>query len=162
MIAQIVELLQPRRIFEFGTFDGRTTFHLAANSPPQAEVFTLDVQSGEFNFGADETYLNRVSVGQHASAVKSKVRLLTGDSTSYDFSPFTGEIDLIFIDAGHSYGAVMNDSARALEMLAPGGTIIWHDYLTIDDVTRALVELNKRLSLVNLEGTSLVVWRSPA
>src|SRR5258708_23027529 len=35
--------LGARRLFEFGTFDGLTTWHLAANTGPEARVTTLDL-----------------------------------------------------------------------------------------------------------------------
>src|SRR5690348_3442012 len=42
----LVELLQishPRACFEIGTFDGRTTLNMAANTPEDAIIYTLDL-----------------------------------------------------------------------------------------------------------------------
>src|SRR6185503_17662195 len=42
-ICRLVRQQQPMTLFEFGTFDGRTTLNLAANAPSDARVFTLDL-----------------------------------------------------------------------------------------------------------------------
>src|SRR6188768_1735878 len=46
VINALVAQRAPLRIFEFGTFNGRTTLNLAANSPADARVFTLDLPRG--------------------------------------------------------------------------------------------------------------------
>jgi len=160
-ICQIATGVSAERIFEFGTFDGRTTIHLALNTPDHALIHSLDIQSGEFDFGANAGLLRRCRVGEHVfdSPWAGKVQFIAGDSRVYDLSKFDGAIDLVFIDADHSYEGVMNDSSRAFRMIKPGGTIIWHDYLMIDEVTRALIELGRSRPLANIAGTSLVVWR---
>lgn len=160
-ISQIVEALRPKRLFEFGTFDGRTTYHLAANAPDGAITYSLDIQTGEFNFSNDGVYFGKVRVGEHArdSALNSKISLLVGDSKNYDFSQFVGNIDVVFVDADHSYGGVKNDSEVAFKMLRPGGILIWHDYLLVGEVTRAIVDICKTKTLQNLKGTSLVIWK---
>jgi predicted O-methyltransferase YrrM len=161
-LSQIVEAIAPKKIFEFGTFDGRTTLHLALNAPHNALIYTIDTQSGEFAFSNDDVYFDKVRVGEHvlSSDVRSRVIQLTGDSKKVDLSSFGGMVDFIFIDADHSYAGVMNDSKIAFQMASPGGVVVWHDYLLVGDVTRALVELARTRSLVNLKGTSLVVWRN--
>jgi predicted O-methyltransferase YrrM len=159
-LSQIVEAIAPKTIFEFGTFDGRTTLHLALNASHNALTYTVDAQSGEFEFSNDDVYFDKVRVGEHvlSSEVRPRVVQLTGDSKTLDLSSFAGAVDFIFIDADHSYAGVMNDSKIAFKMASAGAVIVWHDYLLVGDVTRALVELARTRPLVNLKGTSLVVW----
>jgi hypothetical protein len=45
VLASLVRIRQPHRIFEFGTFDGRSTLNLAVNAPKQTLVMTLDLPS---------------------------------------------------------------------------------------------------------------------
>jgi hypothetical protein len=45
VLNSLVKRLCPRRIFEFSTFNGRTTLNLALNAPQGAEVFTLDLSA---------------------------------------------------------------------------------------------------------------------
>lgn len=163
IISQIIEIIAPKRIFEFGTFDGRTTIHLALNAPDDALTYTLDIQSGDFEFSNDNIYFEKIRVGEQvfASSVGSKIVMLTGDSKTFDFSSFMENVDFVFIDADHSYAAVINDSEIACKMVRPGGIVVWHDYLLISDVTKAIVDIYKAKPLVNLKGTSLVVWQRP-
>lgn len=160
VLSSITRLLSPKAMFEFGTFDGRTTLHLAINAP-EASVHTLDVEKGLYSFGSDDDFFDSTEIGEHVmgSAVGDRVTLLYGDSTQFDTSPYEDEFDLIFIDGGHAYDIVRSDSEKAFRMGKSGATLVWHDYLVIDDVTRALLDIGKERELVSLEGTSLVVHK---
>jgi len=160
ILASLVRLLKPRALFEFGTFDGRTTLHLALNAP-DARVSTLDVEDDYFSFGNDEAFFSRTRVGMHLlmSDQRERVTLLKGDSTKFDFSQYEGTFDFIFVDGGHAYDVVQSDSQKAFDIVSDRGLIVWHDYLVIDDVTRALVEVGAQHELISLEGTSLVIHR---
>ena len=99
------------------------------------------------------------------SPVAQKVQQLFGDSKTFDVSPWEGRCDLVFVDGSHAYSYVVSDSAKALELVAPGGLVLWHDYAGprhAAGVYRALNELAQRLPLVRLEGTTLVAYRRPA
>ena len=41
VVCSVAKYLGARRLFEFGTFDGLTTWHLAANCGPAARIWTL-------------------------------------------------------------------------------------------------------------------------
>lgn len=49
--------------------------------------------------------------------------------------------DCIYIDADHSYGAVMDGFCHALKLLNPGGMMLFHDALTWKGVNQALNEV---------------------
>lgn len=162
--------LKFKSIMEIGTFDGRTTLNLALNS--NAQVFTLDLPSNaETVFqvtGADEKYVKKQFPGTRFSSPPNnslpcvgRITQLYGDSGSFDFSPWYGKIDLVFLDGAHNYKYVVSDTNIALRLLRPGGGIIvWHDYGVWPDVTKALHELRKKmplLPLVHIRDTSLVV-----
>jgi len=164
IISHLVKMMAPAKIFEFGTFNGRTTMHLAINSPETAIVYSIDIKTGIFDFNTDGVYLNETSIGEYIlkSPVASKIRMLKGDSRSFDFSQYEKSIDFIFIDGDHSYDSVISDSMNSFKMVRPGGVVMWHDYLLIKDVTEALSNICKGKCLINLKGTSLVVWQCPA
>lgn len=42
-LAAVTKLLQPKRIFEIGTYNGRTTAIFILNSSPECDVYTLDL-----------------------------------------------------------------------------------------------------------------------
>ena len=43
-----------------------------------------------------------------------------GDSATFDYKPFAGAIDLVFVDGAHTYDYVRADSKNALSTIAPG------------------------------------------
>ena len=86
---------------------------------------------------------------------------LYGDSASFDFSPYEGSIDLVFVDGSHAFNYVKSDAEVALRLIRKsGGLILFHDYdAAWDGVTRALNELavshSAMTGLRHLTGTSL-------
>lgn len=141
----------PRRIFEIGTFDGRTTVNFAANAPDDALVYTLDLPSTVAPALAvhsdDRPFIRRSQDGVRGSRLMSapergRIVQLEGDSAKFDYSPFAGNMQLVFVDGAHSYEYVMSDSRNALALAAPGALIVWHDYGEWEGVTRALNELH--------------------
>ncbi|HEU4880245.1 MAG TPA: class I SAM-dependent methyltransferase [Gemmatimonadaceae bacterium] len=167
-ICRLVRAAAPHTLFELGTFDGRTTLNLAANSPPDARVLTLDlpreaiVDSASPIHAHEVRYADKRESGSRykGSDVAGKIEQLYGDSGTFDFSPYYNAVDFVFVDASHTYEYVINDSLHAIQMLRNGaGTILWHDYSRWDGVTRALNEL-KRIdprfaALQWIEGTTL-------
>lgn len=168
VLAASVAQLEARAVFEIGTFDGRTTVNLAANVVDDGVVFTLDLpQAPERTaldvHAEDHKYIkashqtSRISRSEHAA----RIRRLLGDSATFDFASYEHRIDLCFVDGSHAYEYVLNDSARALEMIRPGGVIFWHDYGVWPGVTEALDELQRTnpafAGLRWIEGTSLAV-----
>ncbi len=90
-----------------------------------------------------------------------RIHQLLGDSAAFDYSPYRNSCSLIFVDGSHAYDYALSDTRAALEMVEPGGIVVWHDYGIWKGVTEALEELEatERLGLRNVKGTTLVVWR---
>lgn len=156
-ITSLAAKMQPRSIFEYGTFDGRTTLNLASNCP-QAAIHTLDLPPGtmELPEGKQAGMLIEDLIAQ------GRVRQLYGDSQAFDFSPYAGQQQLVFIDANHDYPFVKADTASALRLLEGNeGVIVWHDYARWPGVTRAVDEyaavLTSDVRFRWIEGTSLAV-----
>lgn len=129
---------KPANIFEIGTFDGRTTLNMYINAERQARITTLDLPVREQDLpdgkAAGEMIYDLVDQGE--------ITLLYGNSLEYDFSPYYGTQDLVFIDANHTYENVKSDSAVAMRLIR-GRTacVLWHDYRRWPGVTRAVDEL---------------------
>jgi predicted O-methyltransferase YrrM len=166
-----------RTMFEFGTCTGKTAYLWARNSPPDARVITVTLAPDHLSDYRKEATDDPVDVefalkeSSHTeflysgSDVAAKVEQLFADSKALDVSPWKGRCDLVFVDGSHAYSYVVSDSAKALELVAPGGLVLWHDYAGprhAPGVYRALNELAQRLPLVRLEGTTLVAYRRPA
>lgn len=163
-------------MFEFGTCTGKTAYLWARNSPPDARVVTLTLapenvasyqreatdDPHDVAFALKESTHTDFLYSQ--SPVADKVEQRFGDSKTFDVSPWKGRCDLVFVDGSHAYSYVVSDSGKALELVAPGGLVLWHDYAGprhAPGVYRALNELSTRIPLVRIEGTTLVAHRRP-
>lgn len=123
-LAAITAAKRPRRLLEFGTYDGGATWHMWANSDESAQITTLDLPPNTKVEGSSDVgfqgIMHRAFLPQD-----SRVRLIETDSRVWH--PDVSGIDLCFIDAGHSYECVKSDTEKALPLMSPGGVIIWHD-----------------------------------
>jgi predicted O-methyltransferase YrrM len=168
VLATLVRRLQATRIFEIGTFDGRTTLNFAVNAP-DAQVHTLDLPQDQqaaltIKIG-DEKYIEKPKSGSRFSGTPEAARIVQhfGDSATFDYAPFAGTMDFVFVDGAHSAEYVRNDTEKALRMLRPGGAIAWHDYGT-GQVTESLDELQRTRpdlrDLKRVEQTSLAILQT--
>lgn len=132
-----VAVRQPKTIFEIGTFDGRTTLNLAANTPADSRIYTLDLPSSGLNKTKfvleeyDKLYVDKPASGTRFknNAEGAKITQLLGDSATFDFSPYFNSVDFVFVDGSHAYEYALSDSLNALKLLRNGtGVILWHDY----------------------------------
>ena len=159
-------------IFEIGTFDGRTTLNLAANSPAASSVYTLDLPRNAATSAARPLHPDEIAFASARESgtrfkgadVEGKIVQLCGDSATFDFSPYYGTVDFVFVDGSHVYDYVINDSLQALRLLRRGrGLILWHDYSRWDGVTSALNDLRRRHAafarLRWLDGTTLAALK---
>lgn len=155
-------------VFEIGTFNGRTTINLAGNLSEDTTVYTLDLPKDAVSRtslpldDADIQFIVKDKVGDlfdRFSASGQIVQLL-GDSGTFDFTPYYGAMDLVFVDGSHSYQYVLSDTRNALRMVRSGGIIVWHDYGAWHGVTRALNEITlaepKLAGARHIAGTTLV------
>jgi hypothetical protein len=116
---------QAKRILEVGTYRARTTYALHLNCP-EATLVSYDIQV------IDCEYRRRL-------AAAPKVELRLGSfAASAETLRQEAKYDLIFVDGSHQENAVIEDSRLALEIIAPGGLIVWHDYRPNDYFTAEL------------------------
>jgi predicted O-methyltransferase YrrM len=155
-LAAFTARVRARRVFEIGTADGRTTRNFALNVGPGGQVYTLNM-----DLAHDTTHQQSTPVGSRFTGTPeaAKITQLWGDSRRFDFSPYTGSCQVVFIDADHSDAGVTQDSERALSIVdKDGGVILWHDALRYG-VKTALPRLMRRLQLpvCLIAGTNLAV-----
>ena len=171
-MAMICRAVRPQQIFEIGTFRGRTALNFALNSPDDCTIFTMDLppeeklnKPGDMN-AADVQIVSKSQTGidYQGKDVAHKIRQLFANSMNFDFSPYHGQVDIVFVDGGHHYEASASDTRNALKMVRPGGFILLHDFANYgdyNDVTRAVLDLLPRDSVVQLENSELAVYRAP-
>lgn len=169
VISNLVRKWNPRRIFEIGTFQGRTTLNMALNSDSETEIITLDlpaeelattkmeIEEGEVRYVKKEVSGERF-IGHPAA---SKIRQVFGDSASFDFGEYVNTVDVAFIDGSHAYEYVLNDSEKVFPIMRKGGLLIWHDYTNWPGVWMALNELYEKdtrfKGIRHIGGTSIAI-----
>jgi predicted O-methyltransferase YrrM len=172
ILAVITCQVKPRNIFEIGTYRGRTALNFALNSPAECRVHTMDLppaQRDEFKSStnsADAALIEASAPGvdYRGKSGSEKIVQLFGDSTNYDFSPYRHQMDIVFVDGAHHLAAVVSDTRNALEMVRPGGWIIWHDFANYgdyNDVTRGILSLLSADEIIQVAHTQLAVYRKP-
>lgn len=172
IMALVTQAVQPSRVFEIGTYRGRTALNFALNSPPECQVFTLDLpdtlaeDAARQLVSADKALVeNRLPTREYeGSDVAPKITQLLGDSTRFDFSPYHGQMDLVFVDGGHTYDVASSDTRAALQMCKSGGVILWHDwgnYGDYFDVMSAVLDQLSGREVIEIENTQLAVYRKP-
>lgn len=178
VLSYLVQCKAPLRIFEIGTFDGFSTYHLAKNAPTAGTVYTLNLPED----ATMQDYLNSYSLMQlreddnthrlnrlrgigrvyKTSDVANRVVQLIGNSLSFDYRPFLDTIDLCFVDGGHSCQHVKSDTINALSLLRRGGILVWHDYNNQHkEVCCYLNKLACTLKLYHVLNTRLVFYQRP-
>lgn len=166
VLCAMCKLLDCKTVFEIGTFQGQTTWLLARNNP-QAHVYTLDLPSldaaTQLTYElTDPEYFVEWKRGIRFAGRPEAARItqLFGDSARFDFSPYEGKIDLVFIDGSHSYDYVKSDTESALRMLSERGTIVWDDYPYYPGMYRFLDRLSATLDrpIFHIVGTRLAIY----
>src|SRR4051812_22559620 len=157
-------LVDARRVFEFGTFMGTNTLNLASNIPDDGEVFTLDLpDAGFIQHDADaplaRMHVSATSMDFSGTFQERKIRAMTGNSRTFDFSPWKNSIDMSFIDGGHDKETAKADTESALTMSRTDrpSCIAWHDYGNREypELTAYLEDLSHSRHIVHIEDTML-------
>ena len=133
-LAAVTRLLRPKRVFEIGTYNGRTTAIFILNAPADCEVFTLDLPPEAGNLDgyissdlelvqerSPEHYLTR-------AGLSDRCRHIYCDSMHFDPEPFRDSVELAFIDGAHAEQFVRNDTMKTAIMMSGRGYVFWHDY----------------------------------
>lgn len=119
-LAHVSRVVQPQTIVEYGTCQGIGTCLLRWLNPT-AKLTTVDVSGHTFLPGDA-----RVEIGYLSKIQQIDCRYIQCNSWEYNGNG----VDLCFIDADHSYGSVVLDSATAWRNRSQGRAwaIVWHDY----------------------------------
>ncbi len=161
-------------IFEFGTCSGKTSYLLALNSSENCKITTLTIKSDEkikISQGESKSaYRNIFNESKYEKFMftntkeENKIDVRFINSLNFDDKEFKEKCDLIFIDGGHTYSIVKNDSDKAFNMISKNGYIFWHDYAlgkrSARDVVKYLHEVSKEKKLYSIKGTSLVYFKN--
>jgi predicted O-methyltransferase YrrM len=165
VLSVITAYLQPRRIFEIGTGTGEGTL-LMARQAPAARIDTLDLGVAEATLGAQRGDLplaaSEVGEAFRGTPWATRIEQHLGDSATFDFSPLSGKIDLVFVDGAHTAGYVASDSRAAFTMASERGVVVWDDcHLYHPGIGRALLRLQRDgIPIFRVADTRLAIWQA--
>jgi predicted O-methyltransferase YrrM len=160
-LAALANLVEAKRIFEFGTYKGVSTTQLALNVADGGMVFTLDLPEDHPAYSLPIPKPEERQIAAEGGKgiliprdLLDRVTFLSSDSATFDENPYTGTIDLVFVDGAHSYEYVKSDTEKGWKMLRPGGILAWHDCVPSHrDVVKYIRESHRTAKRVT--GTAL-------
>ena len=110
--------------FEIGTWRGESVANIAAVAP-HCVTFNLPKEA------ILELTHNPLYADLHSFFSKNleQVEQVYGDSQTFDFEPYIGKFDMVFVDGDHHYESVRKDTETAFNLLkGEQGIVVWHDY----------------------------------
>mgnify|MGYP001258896805 FL=1 len=164
-----------KNIFEFGTCSGKTTYLMALNSHENSKITSITLDPNEIISFEKKDKDNEVSFRNiknesiynnflfSNTEVEKKINIIFQNSLEFEEKKFEKKMDLIFIDGGHTYSVVKNDTEKALKMLNTEGVILWHDYVpgkrSSKDVVKYINEISKNLTIKHIKNTSICFYK---
>ncbi|HEX5235298.1 MAG TPA: class I SAM-dependent methyltransferase [Silvibacterium sp.] len=171
LLGTVAGALRPKIIFETGTFRGVGTLTLALNAP-DAEIYTVDLpkmdEAGTSTLTKGDKEWVRLSRGCTGAAFEelpeaARIHQIWANSLTMNAAEIVTNVDLFFIDGGHSYECVKADTENALKVLSPNGVILWDDYTWFMEGVRGyLNELRASLPLKRIAGSQYVIYKRGA
>jgi len=179
IVVALLKVVNPQNIFEFGTFLGATTVTLAMNSSEDARITTLDIAPEELAqiqlrdakpWAEEDNAIRDFSVqkggtviDQADDACRSKITRVLQNSLTLDTKQrgYRGNFDFIFVDGGHDYRSVKNDTEKSLEMMRSDDSIIvWHDFNSAvhTGVTQYVSEFSRARRVMHVGDTMIAFY----
>lgn len=165
-----------KNIFEFGTCSGKTTYLMGLNSNADTEITSVTLSKNNVCDVSKQKEDNEVSYRNiinesiyskflfSGEEVENKIKVIFQNSLKFNHQEYIGKMDLIFIDGGHTYSVVKNDSEKSFDMLSKNGIILWHDYVpgkqSAKDVVKYIHEISKNKKIFSINGTTLAYFKN--
>jgi predicted O-methyltransferase YrrM len=123
---------KPQVVMEIGTARGGSLFLLAQMAPKNALIISLDIPGGKLggypswkiplykSFASGRQRIAIVKADSHDERTVGKIEKILGGR----------KIDLLFIDADHTYQGVKRDFDLYSPLVRPGGRVAFHDVAT--------------------------------
>ncbi|MEP7309706.1 MAG: class I SAM-dependent methyltransferase [Acidobacteriota bacterium] len=88
----------------------------------------------------------------------NRVCQIYSDSRTWDTRNYpVGFFDSAFIDGGHAYDIVANDTRQAINLVRPGGLVVWHDYCPLGEVNSVCRSTRDVVAFIAAHGEELAV-----
>tara|TARA_B100001989_G_C24484955_1_gene436430 strand:+ start:257 stop:1036 length:780 start_codon:yes stop_codon:yes gene_type:complete len=164
-----------KNIFEFGTCSGKTSYLMALNSDQDSIIYTTTLKPQDTekykNKDGDSKVAQKNIINESiydkflfsGEPEEKKIKVIFTDSLLFDEKKFHNKIDLIFIDGGHTFSVVKNDTEKAFKMIKTKGIILWHDYnlgkRSSKDVVKYLNLISEQKRIFKVKNTSLCFYQ---
>lgn len=124
MLYALIRHLKPKIVVEIGGWAGASASHmaLAVMRNETGKVISVDLGDENVNAATGQSHGSLIPLN-----LKPYVELVKEDGRVWLTKQMSQSIDMIFEDADHSAGLVMELSRLALAKLVPGGYLVNHD-----------------------------------
>ena len=103
-------------VAELGTYKGDFARHIVSKTSPE-ELHLIDLDYSKF----DDTDLTQTHIKKHRGLVHEVISTFEN-----------GYFDWVYVDADHSYEAVLGDARATAGKIKPGGFMVFNDFAHID------------------------------
>ena len=151
---------KPAQFVEVGAFKGRSTCYMAerlAETGLDVRFDVVDTFAGDDDVGHADLWPEFAANLERAGLLSRLTahRRLSADAAA---DVEDGSLDFVFIDACHSFEAVVEDLAAWWPKLKPGGLMAGHDYTNFEGVRRAVDQFVARHGLARAFRASRSSW----
>lgn len=127
---ELFKLPEKGRLLELGTGFGHSSVFFSSIKP-RWSIYTVDgyglYGEGRNLFNTNGNYLDLVGLAKTQNYINDAKNIISiiGDTNSLFWEL---ELNVLFVDADHTYTNVKKDTERYRKFIIPGGLIIYHDY----------------------------------
>ena len=149
-MASMIKMAKYMTVLEIGVFEGETSQHLINALPKGGQYVGIDIN----DYRTDLTKATMSTGGK-------SIDFILGNSLDELGKLPRNHFDLIFVDADHSWAAILPEFKLVEGLVARGGVIVYHDTIHLDG-PRKLVEYAssfnyKNVTLNTTEGRGLSI-----
>lgn len=161
-LAKVVARNSPRFVLELGTARGGTFIILSTMAADDAKLISVDLPAGIGGGGYPKW---KMPILSSFARPNQTIHLLRADSheesTFMEVREELGgqQLDMLFIDADHSYAGALEDYKRYSTLVRPGGLICFHD--VVPNPNNDAIEVDRLWNEISAGKDSLVI-RDPA
>ena len=122
-LLKIIKEKKPNSILEIGTSLGGTLFSILKVSGAQTKMISVDRRYDLWripyyrSFASQNQKVTLLRADSHNTSTLNKVRRILGNT----------KLDVLFIDADHTYNGVRRDFAMYSGLVRKGGLVVFHD-----------------------------------
>jgi predicted O-methyltransferase YrrM len=145
---QLFKHLQPERVLEIGSYEGRSACFMLDQCPLLKEITCVDTwqtkRDGSSMADVEHRFDRNIMHAQSHRATQAKLRKLKGRSSEIlpCLIAAKEQFDWIYVDGSHEAPDVLTDAIYSFHLLRVGGILIFDDYIWRDDVTKGCDILN--------------------